>query len=245
MSVFARMMGQRAPAMGGPLGMASAGGIVATPEQNARQAALEAQFGINPLAGARVPDVPMQTVDVPASGGAPVGASPFGRIEVNQPGAGSPFNPATLQRSLGQIEGMTPEVKAGGGVFARIGDFLGSDEGRAALLRSGAATLQGGLGAGIAAGAGFVDQRHREAAQQAERDRQFGLQSRGVDIKQQQADNQSMNVASQIRDRAIQQGIDVAKLDEARRKARAGEALDAQELASLNWYRQVQAGWCG
>jgi hypothetical protein len=48
------------------------------------------------------------------------------------------------------------------GFMDRIGDFLHSDEGRAALLRSGAATLRGGLGAGIEAGAGFVDQRRHE-----------------------------------------------------------------------------------
>jgi hypothetical protein len=48
------------------------------------------------------------------------------------------------------------------GLMGRIGDFLHSDEGRAALLRSGAATLQGGLGAGIEAGANFTDRRRHE-----------------------------------------------------------------------------------
>jgi hypothetical protein len=61
------------------------------------------------------------------------------------------------------------------GFLDRIGDFLGSDEGRAALLRSGAATLQGGLGAGIQAGADFVDRRRHEraAAASADADRQL------------------------------------------------------------------------
>jgi hypothetical protein len=53
----------------------------------------------------------------------------------------------------------------------RVGSFLESDEGRAALLRSGAATMQGGLGAGIQAGAQFMDQR-RAAAEDA---RRFGI----------------------------------------------------------------------
>jgi hypothetical protein len=59
------------------------------------------------------------------------------------------------------------------GLLGRVGDFLHSDEGRAALLRSGAATLQGGLGAGINAGADFMDHRRHErnAMDSAEADR--------------------------------------------------------------------------
>lgn len=68
--------------------------------------------------------------------------------------------PAALERpdDASALAGVAaPAMKQGGGVFDRIGAFLGSDEGRAALLRSGAETLRtGNIGAGIAAGAGYI-----------------------------------------------------------------------------------------
>lgn len=64
------------------------------------------------------------------------------------------------------------------GFLDRIGDFLHSDEGRAALLRSGAATLQGGLGAGIQAGANFMDERRHERDSTATENHRLDLQER-------------------------------------------------------------------
>lgn len=72
------------------------------------------------------------------------------------------------------------DIKKPNGLFDRIGDFLHSDEGRAALLRSGAATLQGGLGAGIEAGANFVDKRRLEASAAAQAAAEFGLKKQEV-----------------------------------------------------------------
>lgn len=84
--------------------------------------------------------------------------------------------PASLVRGLPDPKAESP------GIFGAIGDFLSSDEGRAALLRSGAATMQGGLGAGITAGANFVDTRHREGEDARRFDEQQALRDRGVGV---------------------------------------------------------------
>ena len=79
------------------------------------------------------------------------------------------------------LAAMDTDLKKPNGLFDRIGDFLHSDEGRAALLRSGAATLQGGLGAGIEAGANFVDQRRHERAAGAQQAAELALRGKQVD----------------------------------------------------------------
>ena len=126
------------------------------------------------------------------------------------------------------------------GVFDRIGDFINSDEGRGALLRSGAATLQGGLGAGVAAGANWIDKRKADAAGQDRWDKTFGLQEKGVKIDQQTADTNTLTKAASIEQAAVNAGIDMAKLRAAIEKDRAGLKMDQAELASLNWYRRNQ-----
>src|SRR5690606_25829984 len=84
-------------------------------------------------------------------------------------------------RQLAEDIGPLPAERRGG-ILGRIGDFLASDEGRAALLRSGAATLSGGLGAGVQAGAEFVDQRRRQTEDTRRFDLAQKLRERGVDI---------------------------------------------------------------
>lgn len=72
------------------------------------------------------------------------------------------------------------------GLFDRIGDFINSDQGRAALLRSGAATLNGGLGAGIQAGAGYIDQQKALASKQQQQDFENTLATLKQRVDQQQ-----------------------------------------------------------
>lgn len=76
----------------------------------------------------------------------------------------------------------------GGGALSRIGDFLRSDQGRAALLRSGAATLTDGLGAGIQAGAGYIDRQKAIANDDRQQDFENNLATLRQQVAQQQAD---------------------------------------------------------
>lgn len=105
-----------------------------------------------------------------------------------------------------------PTLTKSNGLFDRIGDFLHSDEGRAALLRSGAATLTGGLGAGINAGAGFVDQRRKERAASAQDATENAFREKQL--------NNTYNLGLGRLD------IDAANSDETGRHNRAGEGND-------------------
>lgn len=82
-----------------------------------------------------------------------------------------------------------PEIKKPGGFFDRIGDFITSDEGRATLLRSGAATINGGIGAGIEAGAKFADERKGLMAAREQALAELGLKQQGLDQQGQHYDN--------------------------------------------------------
>lgn len=133
-----------------------------------------------------------------------------------------------------------PIKPVGNGIFDRIGDFIGSDEGKGALLRSGAATIQGGIGAGIAAGADWTDKRRMQKMQSDQFDQKHALDQQGVAIDQQRADSDALYKAGILEQKAVEAGIDVAKLNEAIRKNKSGEQLDALELQALDWYRKEQ-----
>jgi hypothetical protein len=110
-----------------------------------------------------------------------------------------------------EVGGMT-------GALHRIGDFMKSDQGRGALLRSGAATLDGGLGAGIKAGAEFVDGRNAAAAKQAQQDVENGLATGRLDLDR---------LGQQQRDDLGWAGVDVnlRELGEVTRRNRASEGI--------------------
>lgn len=75
--------------------------------------------------------------------------------------------PISIAPSLTASPTITPNKP---GFFDRIGDFIGSDEGKAALLRAGAEMLRSGsVGGGVMAGADFMDKRKAIAAE-AQRD---------------------------------------------------------------------------
>lgn len=143
------------------------------------------------------------------------------------------FNgPRVLDKKTGKAEWTDTGFK---GALQRAGDFLGSDQGRAALLRSGAATLQGGLGAGIEAATGYMEhERAREAGQdqQAFENQMTALRQA---VAQQQADqtgqyqqgqlgNEQMRIASQY---------DLGKEQNA--NTRRGQSLDYDRgMAGVN-----------
>lgn len=139
----------------------------------------------------------------------------------------SPLALAPGSLSAGPIDatalGSPPIANVGKrGVFDRIGDFIGSDQGRAALLRSGAETLRNGLGAGIAAGADYVDdQKERESQQQR------WLAETGM--KRDQLDMGWFNAGSQ--DAARQAQAD---------QASAGLVLDSERLRETGRHNRNQ-----
>ena len=108
------------------------------------------------------------------------------------------------------------------GHLQRLGDFFKSDQGRAALLRSGAATLQGGLGAGIAAGAGYVDHEKEQAAHQQQQDIENALATGRLDLDK---------LSEQQRNDLGWAGVDVnlRQLGEVTRHNRAGEGLQVRD----------------
>lgn len=108
------------------------------------------------------------------------------------------------------------------GIMDRIGATLDQPGMRAALLRAGAATIDGGIGAGIATGAQFLDQRRAQdidqqqfAANQAQRQQQIDQTG---DYQQGILDNQS-----------FRSEVDLAELEEARRAKMAGERLTQRQ----------------
>lgn len=122
------------------------------------------------------------------------------------------------------------------GVFDRIGDFIGSDRGKGALFRAGASMLSSGdIGAGMMAGANYVDDQKAIEAGVARDQRDYELAERRVDAG-------ILDAAEGRRLQGQDQMLDMLKLQEAIRKARAGEELDAVELQLLQAYRSAQLG---
>ena len=71
-----------------------------------------------------------------------------------------------------------------GGFFSRLGELLKQPGMSAALLRSGAATLNGGLGAGIEAGAAYMDKRGEREAEAAAGAEERQQRNRALDIQE-------------------------------------------------------------
>jgi hypothetical protein len=158
----------------------------------------------------------------------------------------SPTLEETMPTDASALAGMAAPKMKGGGVFDRIGDFIGSDDGKAALFRAGAEMLSSGdIGRGMSAGAGWMDQQRIQRAREAQWQKEHALKEQGVNIDQQRADQSGLYQAAQIDDMAMDREIEVAKLQEAIRKAQAGEQLDTMEMLLLNRYRegQLNLGW--
>lgn len=120
------------------------------------------------------------------------------------------------------------------GVFDRIGDFVESDRGRAALLRSGAETMRNGLGAGIAAGAAYYDDQKAIEQKQMNWVSEMGLRTRQTDIDQQTADQTGAYQAGRLDVDSTEAAIAAANAREAARKNRATENIDLVEEEGRN-----------
>jgi hypothetical protein len=104
-----------------------------------------------------------------------------------------------------------------GGVFQHLGDDINQPGMRAALLRSGAATLTGGLGAGIEAGAGYMDHQKQLVAAQHDHAINQAFETRKLD----QVDNAEANKF----------GLGVGDLREKAAHDRATETVDGRKVA--------------
>ncbi len=93
-----------------------------------------------------------------------------------------PDNPAAPISLAPDTAGLTQNIDLGGqgegGMMGKIMGVLKQPGMSAALLRSAGATLNGGLGAGIAAGTSFMDQRNRDDAAQRMAALEYGLKQR-------------------------------------------------------------------
>lgn len=127
-----------------------------------------------------------------------------------------------------------PTIKRG--VFDRIGDFMGSDEGRAAMLRAGATMLSGGdIGDGFLAGAQFVDGRRKQRTDDARYKTETAQKDRQIGIGQQNADTAlGAAVSTDQRGRLtlmqqLQQMVDKAAMDRERVKTdRRGQDIQVR-----------------
>ena len=126
----------------------------------------------------------------------------------------------------------TPAAPQRKGVFSRLGDFLGSDEGKGAFLRGGAALLSGGsLGDAVATGAAFVDGRRKERMDQAVQEREFGQRDRQLDISQQGTDQQGLYQAGQLQNQANRNVIDMMEAEQRAKEQVARLKLDWAKLS--------------
>jgi hypothetical protein len=133
-------------------------------------------------------------------------------------------------RTFGDLAHTTDSLAAPRtGMLSRIGDFLHSDEGRAALLRSGAATLSSGnIGQGIQAGADFVDKRRHEREKAA-------------------SDSAALNLDRLKSDRVYNLGlgrldIEGQSADETGRHNRASEGNEVYRTDSENYRHRTPSG---
>lgn len=116
----------------------------------------------------------------------------------------------------------------------RIGDFLQSDRGRGALLRSAGATLEGGLGAGIKAGAAYYDDQKELYNKQMNWVSEMGLKTRQTDIDQQTADQTGLYQQGRLDVDSTNAAIDAAVARENARKNRMNENIDLVEEDGRN-----------
>lgn len=197
--------------------------------------------------------VPIQRIDpdsvfdgMPPAAPAPAPPAPaMGSPAMPAPAMAQP-GPSDMERSavakmplLGPLSGISIDVPAPApaerkGVFGRIGDFIGSDEGKGALLRASAQLLGGGsVGDAIGAGAQFVDGRRKERMDQQVREREFGQRDRALNIQQQGTDQTGLYQAGQLQNAATRANIDMAQVE-------LGAKQQAERL-KLDWARLSQA----
>ncbi len=160
-----------------------------------------------PAAPVAAPPIAAPPVAVPAMGSPPLGVDAAPQI--------APTGPPSVTMP------MVSQKDMGVNFFDRARNTLNAHPDlRAALMRSGGATLTGGLGAGVTAGAKFMDDRRSD-------DIASRLKMRGLDISQQQADQTGDYQAGQLDIAAVKSATDIAREREAARHNRQGEVLTA------------------
>lgn len=119
-------------------------------------------------------------------------------------------------------------------ITQRMGDFIKSDQGRAALMRSAGATLQGGLGAGIAAATGYIDDEKEKEAKQMNWVSEMGLKTRAQQVDEQVADQTGSYQRARADIDSTQVAINEKVARDNDRKARAAEGIDIMEEGGRN-----------
>jgi hypothetical protein len=172
----------------------------------------------------------------PPAAAAPMSPAP---MEAPQPMRPEPMavtpDPMPSSSGAGMVDPMqTGKRFTNPGVFDRIGDFINSDRGRATLLRSGAATMQGGLGAGIMAGAAYNEDQKELEQKQMNWVSEMGLRTRATDIDQQQVDQTGAYQAGQLDNSSLNIARQAASDRETARKNRVTEGIDLVEEEGRN-----------
>lgn len=119
-------------------------------------------------------------------------------------------------------------------ILNRMGDFMNSDRGRAALLRSAGATLQGGLGAGIKAGAEYYDDQKEIEAKQMNWVSEMGLKTRAQDIDQQQVDQTGRYQGAMADNASTQTAVTAARHRDQARHEQTTANIDVMEEGGRN-----------
>lgn len=156
------------------------------------------------------------------TGGASQGGLPGYSLHDNRPG-GAPVAgaPSPIGGALDGGGAPAVPVRTGlAGMGQRFGDWLHAPGTAAMLLRSGAVTMQDGLGAGIMAGAGYADQQKSMAAQAAQREFENQMAVLRQQVDQQQADQTGDYQRGQLTNDAL-------RVEETGRANRAREGIDA------------------
>lgn len=153
------------------------------------------------------------TMPAPAVAPAPMGqeASPLA------PQLAPPIEIAAPEMPT-QIEAAAPRMQ-GRGIFDRVGDYLRQPGVAAALFRSGAATMNGGLGAGLEAAAGYMDKRKGDEAKAAQQLFENAVTSGRLSLEALTQQQKNDLAKAGIR-------LDYDRLDETTRHNKTGEKID-------------------
>lgn len=128
----------------------------------------------------------------------------------------------------GQLDAGNPNIPRSHGLLSKVGDYLKQPGVSAALFRSGAETMQNGLGAGLAKGAEFMDQRGKETAA-AETEKQKTL------LDKLRIDNEFDLGTGRL-------GVDAANTAETGRHNRVGEGNAAYQVDASLYNHRTPSG---
>lgn len=187
-----------------------------------------------------MPATPMGTGGMPPVDNAPAAIKALGDPQLVDRSGG-------MNAQLGPLAAAQPTYQPHHGVFDRLGQFFGSDDGKAALFHAGATMLANGgnIGEGMLAGAGAVEHRKNERSADEHYNREMAQHDRGLNINQQTVDQSGLYQAGELHNSANRNVVEMLRMEELARKNRAGEALTHEEHVMLdNYHRgQLQLGY--